>query len=166
MNRSTLNRTIKRWPSWVLLLLCAVVLMVIGVDRVSGPSTAEERIDAIAQRLACPTCDGESVYESRGSASQAIRQEIARRVADGQSTDDEIVAAIDDSYEADLRLVPDSSGLESLIWIAPMVVAVGAIALLVVAFRRWRSDGSLTPTDEERSVVERALRQSNEESPR
>ena len=166
MNRSTLNRTIKRWPSWVLLLLCAVVLMVIGVDRVSGPSTAEERIDAIARRLACPTCDGESVYESRGSASQAIRQEIARRVADGQSTDDEIVAAIDDSYEADLRLVPDSSGLESLIWIAPMVVAVGAIALLVVAFRRWRSDGSLTPTDEERSVVERALRQSNEESPR
>ena len=166
MNRSTLNRTIKRWPSWVLLLLCAVALMVVGVDRVSGPSTAEERIDAIAQRLACPTCDGESVYESRGSASQAIRQEIARRVADGQSTDDEIVAAIDDSYEADLRLVPDSSGLESLIWIAPMVVAVGAIALLVVAFRRWRSDGSLTPTDEERSVVERALRQSNEESPR
>ena len=166
MNRSTLNRTIKRWPSWGLLLLCAVVLMVVGVDRVSGPSTAEERIDAIAQRLACPTCDGESVYESRGSASQAIRQEIARRVADGQSTDDEIVAAIDDSYEADLRLVPDSSGLESLIWIAPMVVAVGAIALLVVAFRRWRSDGSLTPTDEERSVVERALRQSNEESPR
>ena len=166
MSRSSLNRTIKRWPSWVLLLLCAVVLMVVGVDRVSGPSTAEERIDAIAQRLACPTCDGESVYESRGSASQAIRQEIARRVADGQSTDDEIVAAIDDSYEADLRLVPDSSGLESLIWIAPMVVAVGAIALLVVAFRRGRSDGSLTPTDEERSVVERALRQSNEESPR
>ena len=166
MNRSTLNRTIKRWPSWVLLLLCAVVLMVVGVDRVSGPSTAEERIDAIAQRLACPTCDGESVYESRGSASQAIRQEIARRVADGQSTDDEIVAAIDDSYEADLRLVPDSSGLESMIWIAPMVVAVGAIALLVVAFRRWRSEGSLTPTDEERSVVERALRQSNDESPR
>ena len=166
MNRSTLNRTIKRWPSWVLLLLCAVVLMVVGVDRVSGPSTAEERIDAIAQRLACPTCDGESVYESRGSASQAIRKEIARRVADGQSSDDEIVAAIDDSYEADLRLVPDSSGLESMIWIAPMVVAVGAVALLVVAFRRWRSDGSLTPTDEERSVVERALRQSNEESPR
>ncbi|MEY2610550.1 MAG: cytochrome c biosis protein CcmH [Actinomycetota bacterium] len=166
MNRSTLNRTIKRWPSWVLLLLCAVVLMVIGVDRVSGPSTAEERIDAIAQRLACPTCDGESVYESRGSASQAIRKEIARRVADGQSSDDEIVAAIDDSYEADLRLVPDSSGLESMIWIAPMVVAVGAVALLVVAFRRWRSEGSLTPTDEERSVVEKALRESNEESSR
>ena len=166
MSRSTLNRTIKRWPSWVLLLLCAVVLMVVGVDRVSGPSTAEERIDAIAQRLACPTCDGESVYESRGSASQAIRKEIARRVADGQSSDDEIVAAIDDSYEADLRLVPDSSGLESMIWIAPMVVAVGAVALLVVAFRRWRSEGSLTPTDEERSVVEKALRESNEESSR
>ena len=79
MNRSTLNRTIKRWPSWVLLLLCAVALMVVGVDRVSGPSTAEERIDAIAQRLACPTCDGESVYESRGSASQAIQGDRSSR---------------------------------------------------------------------------------------
>ena len=151
---------------WLVIAVAFLALMVYGSQRDSSPATPQERVEAVSRRLACPTCDGESVSESRGTASQAIRQEIARRVADGQSTDDEIVAAIDDSYEADLRLVPDSSCLESLIWIAPMVVAVGAIALLVVAFRRWRSDGSLTPTDEERSVVERALRQSNEESPR
>lgn len=159
MNRSALNRTLKRWPSWVILVGCAIALLLVGVQRESGPSTAEERIDAIAQRLACPTCDGESVYESRGSASQAIRKEIARRVAEGRSTDDQIVADIDDSYEADLRLVPDGSGLESLIWIAPVAVAVGAVALLTVVFRRWRSDGSLVPSDEERAVVERAMKE-------
>ncbi|MEY3566925.1 MAG: cytochrome c biosis protein CcmH, partial [Actinomycetota bacterium] len=78
MSRSSVNRAIKRWPSWVVLLVVAVVMLAVGIGRDSGPATAEERIDAIAQRLACPTCDGESVYESRGSASQAIRQEIAR----------------------------------------------------------------------------------------
>jgi cytochrome c-type biogenesis protein CcmH/NrfF len=100
------------------------------------------------------------VYESRGSASQAIRQEIARRVSAGQLSDDEIVAEIDDSYEADLRLVPDASGLEAMIWIAPVAAAIMAAALLVFVFRRWRGEGSLVPTDAERALVEEELRKS------
>jgi len=157
---SNLNRGLKRWPAWVLMAVIVVALMLVGISRASGPATAEERIDAIAQRLACPTCDGESVYESRGSASQAIRQEIARRVSAGQLSDDEIVAEIDDSYEADLRLVPDASGLEATIWIAPVAAAIMAAALLVFVFRRWRSEGSLVPTDAERALVEEELRKS------
>ena len=157
---SNLNRGIKRWPAWVLMVMIVVALMLVGISRASGPATAEERIDAIAQRLACPTCDGESVYESRGSASQAIRQEIARRVSAGQLSDDEIVAEIDDSYEADLRLVPDASGLEATIWIAPVAAAIMAAALLVFVFRRWRGEGSLVPTDAERALVEEELRKS------
>ena len=157
---SNLNRGIKRWPAWVLMAVIVVALMLVGISRASGPATAEERIDAIAQRLACPTCDGESVYESRGSASQAIRQEIARRVSAGQLSDDEIVAEIDDSYEADLRLVPDASGLEATIWIAPVAAAIMAAALLVFVFRRWRGEGSLVPTDAERALVEEELRKS------
>lgn len=142
------------------MVMIVVALMLVGISRASGPATAEERIDAIAQRLACPTCDGESVYESRGSASQAIRQEIARRVSAGQLSDDEIVAEIDDSYEADLRLVPDASGLEATIWIAPVAAAIMAAALLVFVFRRWRGEGSLVPTDAERALVEEELRKS------
>lgn len=157
---SDLNRRVKRWPAWVLMAVIVVALMLVGISRASGPATAEERIDAIAQRLACPTCDGESVYESRGSASQAIRQEIARRVSAGQLSDDEIVAEIDDSYEADLRLVPDASGLEAMIWIAPVAAAIMAAALLVFVFRRWRGEGSLVPTDAERALVEEELRKS------
>ncbi|MBM3827894.1 MAG: cytochrome c-type biogenesis protein CcmH [Actinobacteria bacterium] len=158
MSRSSLNRAIKKWPSWLVLLVLVVVMLVIGIGRDSGPSTAEERIDAIARRMVCPTCDGESVYESRGSASQAIRQEIARQVAAGVATDDQIVTAIDDSYEADLRLVPDAEGLEAVIWIVPVVVAVIAVAGLVFVFRRWRDEGSLVPTDEERALVDEVLR--------
>lgn len=157
---SDLNRRVKRWPAWVSMAVIVVALMLVGISRASGPATAEERIDAIAQRLACPTCDGESVYESRGSASQAIRQEIARRVSAGQLSDDEIVAEIDDSYEADLRLVPDASGLEAMIWIAPVAAAIMAAALLVFVFRRWRGEGSLVPTDAERALVEEELRKS------
>ena len=72
----------------------------------------------------------------------------------------EIVAEIDDSYEADLRLVPDASGLEATIWIAPVAAAIMAAALLVFVFRRWRGEGSLVPTDAERALVEEELRKS------
>ncbi|MFM8847478.1 MAG: cytochrome c-type biogenesis protein CcmH [Actinomycetota bacterium] len=159
----SLNRSLKRWPAWVVMALAVVALMAVGISRASGPATAEERIDSIAQRLACPTCDGESVYESRGSASQAIRQEIARQVAAGLLSDDQIVVEIDDSYEADLRLVPDARGIEAAIWIAPVAAAVGAVALLVWAFRRWRGEGSLVPTDAERALVEAELRKSEDQ---
>ena len=85
-----LNVKLKHWSSWLVMLFCVVALMIFGTERDSGPATPQERIESISKRLACPTCDGESVYESRGGASQAIRKEIARQVSDGQLTDSQI----------------------------------------------------------------------------
>jgi len=149
-----INSSIKRWPAWLALLFCFTVLLVVGIRRDGGPTTPEERIEAISQRLACPVCDGESVYESRGSASQAIRQEIARQVADGQRSDDEIVKAIDDNYEADLRLAPSASGIEALAWALPIAVTVVAVVGLGVVFARWRRASALTATDADRVIVD------------
>lgn len=149
-----LNETIKRWPGWAVVLVGFVVLLVVGATRDGGPSTPEERIDAISRRLACPVCDGESVYESRGSASQGIRQEIARRVADGQLDDDQIVQAIDDNFEADLRLAPSATGVEALAWALPIAVSVLAVVGLGAVFARWRRASAMTPTEADRAVVE------------
>lgn len=124
---------------WVLVAGVFVVAMIIGSQRDSSPATPQERVEAVARRLACPTCDGESVAESRGTASQAIRQEISRLVAEGALSDDEIVAAIDDNYAENLRVTPGSSGIEAIVWVLPIVVGLAAIAGLILAFRRWRS---------------------------
>lgn len=148
---------IKRWPAWLLMLFCVVALLVVGVRRDGGPANPQERIDAIAQRLACPVCDGESVYESRGSASQGIRQEIARRVADGKLSDDEIVKVIDDNYEADLRLAPSANGIEALAWALPIALAVVSVAGLTLVFVRWRREVAITASDDDRLLVQRAL---------
>lgn len=153
-----LNSTLKKWPAWLVLLFCFTVLLVVGIRRDGGPATPQERIDAISQRLACPVCDGESVYESRGSASQAIRQEIARQVADGRLDDDQIVKAIDDNYEADLRLAPSATGIEALAWALPIAVTVVAVAGLSLVFARWRRAGSVTATDDDRALVDGVVR--------
>lgn len=137
---------------WLVIAVAFLALMVYGSQRDSSPATPQERVEAVSRRLACPTCDGESVSESRGTASQAIRQEISRLVAEGMLSDDEIVAAIDDNYAESLRLTPGSSGIEALVWVLPMAVGGVALAGLVLVFRRWRApnpgESSAQPSQE------------------
>lgn len=151
------GRTQARWLGWVVLAMVAAALFAVGVSRDAGPQNQRERIDVIAKRLACPTCEGESVFESRASSSENLRREIARLVAAGQLSDDQIVQTIDASYAEDLTLTPDASGLEGLAWILPVAVAVLSVAGLSVAFVRWRREGERTATADDREVVARAL---------
>ena len=139
----------------MVLLFVFVALFTVGSSRDAGPSTPQERIDAVSKRLACPTCDGESVYESRGGASVAIRNEVSRLVAEGELADDEIVASIVSTFP-DSLLVPRSSGVESLVWVLPVAAAVVAGAGLVAAFVRWRRMGNLAATEEDRRLVDEA----------
>ncbi len=152
-----LNRRLKRWPGWVALVLVLVGFVAVGASRDAGPRTQQDRIDAIAKRLACPTCDGESVYESRASSSENIRREIARQVAAGQLSDDEIVASLEERFGAAVLLVPRSTGLDALVWALPVTVLVLAVAGLAVAFRRWRREVTAEATEADRALVAAAL---------
>lgn len=150
--------SVKRWPGWAVLLLALVALLTIGVTRDGGPQTQQDRVDAIAKRLACPICDGESVYESRNSASESIRVEIARQVAEARASDDEIIASINAAQPVSILLTPSSSGFEALVWVLPTTLLLMALAAVAVAFRRWRHATESLATDDDRELVAAALR--------
>jgi len=124
--------------SWAVIAIVTVSMLVLGSLRDSGPLTQQDRIDSVTKRIACPTCDGESVFVSRASAAQAIRAEVARQVGDGVRTDDEIVAYIADRFGGEVLLVPRGEGLDAVIWILPVLVAVVLVVGLAAAFRRGR----------------------------
>lgn len=153
MNLKSVNRSIKRWPGWMVLALATFVLLAVGIAAENGPQTQQDRIDSISKRIACPTCQGESVYVSRASSAESIRNEIARQVGTGQLSDDEIVAYLEDSFGGNVLLVPRSTGVDALVWALPVAVAVAAIAGLAVAFRRWRSQSLLVATDDDEAIV-------------
>jgi cytochrome c-type biogenesis protein CcmH len=153
----TLARRIKSWPAWMLMGLVVVVLLTIGSTRDDGPRTQSERIDAISKRVACPTCDGESVYVSRASAAESIRNQIARDVAAGRLADDEIIANIAASFQAKVLLVPRATGFDALVWVLPIAVGVCAVAGLAAAFRRWRLQQGAVPSDDDRALVDDLL---------
>ncbi len=160
MATGSLNRRVKRWPGWLLLALVVASFLAVGAARDRGPQTQEDRIDGVSRRVACPVCDGESVFESRNSASRAIRNEVTELVRANELGDDEIVAFLETRYGAEVLLVPKASGFDALVWVLPAVGFVCAVAGLAVAFRRWQRRAAATgpPSAADRDLVDAALR--------
>lgn len=154
-DRRALNRRLKSWPSWVLLILVVVGFGVVGATRDRGPLDPGDRIDELSRRVACPVCDGESVYESRNPASEAIRAAIRQAVSQGTADDDAILASIAEAYGGRVLLVPRATGFDALVWALPVTAAVLGIVALVFAFRRWRIEAGMVggANDEDYRIV-------------
>ena len=142
---------------WALAAVIAVAFLVVGSTRTGEPRTQQDRIDAISKRLACPTCQGESIYVSRAPAAESVRAEIARQVASAQRTDDEIIAYIENRFGSSVLLVPRSDGLDALIWILPVSLGILGVGGLGLLFVRWRREQSTTesprPTARRRVII-------------
>jgi len=134
-----------------------VVLLSIGATRDSGPLTQSERIDEITQRIACPTCNGESVYVSRAAAAEAIRKQVARDVGAGVMSDDQIVGSIANTFQSKVLLLPRATGIDSLVWILPIAALVCSLAGLGAVFRRWKKQNANVASPEDVAMVEKLL---------
>lgn len=144
------------WVAYAVMGTIAIMCLVIGTTRTTGPFTAEDRVNAVAKTIKCPTCQGESVADSNASASREIRSDIADRLTRGE-TNDQIRAYYADRYGEAILLTPSGSGVTAVVWVLPVLVLAGAVAGLVVAFRRWRGSGELRATDADKELVGRAL---------
>ncbi len=127
----------KRWPMWLFMAAVVVALLAFGSQRANDSGTAPERVKAIAATIKCPVCSGESIAVSRVPAAVAIREEIARQVAEGRS-DSEVRQAINAAYPDATILTPPSSGFASLVWILPVALLIAGGFGLASAFRRWQ----------------------------
>lgn len=134
-----------------LLALLAVlgVALIVGRDR-APTNTVEARTEAIAKDFKCPTCQGQSVADSKAATAKVIYDEIARRVRSGES-DSAIRGFLVDRYGEERLLRPKATGAGAIVWIAPVIGVVVAIAGLALAFRRWRVRA--VPTDDDRDLV-------------
>lgn len=162
------NRTLKRWPGWIVLLFAAVALVTIGTARDGGPQTPDERITSLEKRLACPVCSGESVFVSRNTGSVQIREFIRQEVERGELDDQQIIDRIVVNYDGEELLVPTASGVEALAWALPATAFVVGVAGLAIAFRRWQASARRlgVATDDDYALVGAALeRQHDDDEP-
>ena len=122
--------------SYALMVLVLVGALWAGTHDTSDASP-EQRALSLQQSIKCPVCRGQSVAESDAEASKAIRSEIIRRIADGES-DAEIRSYFASTLGEDILLRPPSSGWGGVVWVLPVAGFVGAGIFITFAFVRWR----------------------------
>jgi cytochrome c-type biogenesis protein CcmH len=142
---------------WAGLAVVLVIAVVVLVDR-SGPSgTPAARATRLENELACPVCTGESVADSNAPESRAIRVDIVKRIADGQS-DEQIRDAYVATYGEHVLLTPSNGGLGVIAWGVPVIALVIGAGGIALALRRSSRTPRLAATAGDEDVVDRARR--------
>lgn len=111
--------------------ITVVLASVVGWGLVSDAPTDDERLAALADRVACPVCDGSSSADSQSLYARNIRSFIATEIENG-ATDREILDGFIASFGEDIVLDPP---IGRWVWLAPFV-AVGIGAAVVRSLRR------------------------------
>ena len=147
-----------RWAPWVVLAVVVSVALGVGASGPAAPPTASQRAAQIDAVLRCPSCEGISVAASSASTAAAIRQAVAGRVRAGQS-DAQIEAYFESRYGPSILLRPPASGPTVWVWVLPPLAVVVAGAGLGALFWRRRRVAGTTVSDDDRALVDRALRE-------
>jgi len=143
----------RRNIGWLFVVASAIAVLGVASQLEGPPRTNEDRVRALSEDFACPTCDGQSVAESNAVVAQEIRREIRRQV-DAGATDEEITDVLIAGFDESIDLRPRASGLVGLVWVLPVFVVVFSSAGLVAAFRRWqRNTGRLASAEDEALVA-------------
>ena len=142
--------------SWLALAVVLAGALAVGSQRRAGPPTEDQRVHAITSVIRCPTCRGLSVAQSDAPSAEAIRDEVGRRVHDGE-TDEHIKAFLVSKYP-DILLSPEARGVGLLVWALPVVGVVGAVIGVTVVLRRRRPGRGPKVSAADRALVEEALR--------
>jgi cytochrome c-type biogenesis protein CcmH len=153
------SRKLLPWFALILVVLVAVVVLVVRSRPANSPEARALRLE---HQLACPVCDGQSVFDSNSPQSEAIRADIPRRIAAGQS-DAEIRAYYVSRYTEKILETPSNSGLGIIAWGLPTLAVILGAGGIVVAVRRWSTAPRLTATDEDEDIVRRARAHEDED---
>lgn len=143
-----------RRVAWVAIVVAALALLVVAsIDR-GGAETDAERIQRLTESFACPVCKGESVAESNSAAAATIREFIADEVTKGRS-DAEIRDQLVVGYGGKVLRNPPADGVATLVWLLPVLAAVGGAAGVATMVGRRQASGA-TVSDADRELVRRA----------
>ena len=118
-------------------LWCLALVAVVGLSLASAPAAngVQARIAHLETLVKCPACEDLSVAQSNATSAIAVRHEIAQRVKAGES-DNQILTSLESVYGTSILLSPPTSGLGTLLWVAPILVVVAMVVAGVRLARR------------------------------
>ena len=142
-------------------LLAALIVALIAAAAVIMLTSGDEPRDrayALEQRLRCPTCKTVSIAESPSETAAGMRRIVAQQVAAGRS-DAEIIDYFQERYGEWVLLDPPPRGRSLLLWAAPLIVAIGALLLVIFRVRAAPTQERTELSPDEMALVEAAVDQ-------
>lgn len=115
-----------------------------GMNHTGGEHTGLIEVKGDLERQAfanlaccCGGCAHEAILTCPCSVADRYRQEVRAMIADGLSLE-QIKAEWRTRYGADALTVPPNTGASRLLYVAPLVIIIGAAGLVIFALRHFR----------------------------
>jgi cytochrome c-type biogenesis protein CcmH len=157
---------------WRLLSLIVLVLTLVLLpklchavqpDEIMSDPKLEARTRALSQQLRCMVCQNQSIDDSDAPLARDLRLLVRERIAHGDS-DKQVMDFLVARYGPFVLLKPPLNEHTMLLWfLPPLVLAGGAIALVLYARRRGNRTGAASQneaaplTSEEQTEVSRIM---------
>lgn len=95
----------------------------------------DARTQALSQRLRCPVCAGQSLWDSATPMARDIQRVIYEKLQAGQS-EDQVVSFLHDRYGDAIYLAPPLDVRTAFLWGFPLGGALLALGFMVWRLRR------------------------------
>ena len=120
----------------LLSLWLAVPALAVLPDEILADAGLEARARAISSTLRCLVCQNESIDDSNADLAREIRLIVRERLVAGD-TDEQVVQYLVDRYGEFVLLKPVFAPHTLVLWTAaPVVLVIGAIAIVIAARRK------------------------------
>lgn len=119
----------------------------------AADSALDARTTAVASTLRCPVCQGESIQDSPSDLAKQMRAVVRDKLRSG-NTPDEVKAYFVSKYGEWILLEPTMTGLNILLYLIPVLLVVGGLALVAVLVRRWTKPESDQTLIDEQSATQ------------
>ena len=109
------------------------------------------RTNEVGALLRCPVCQGMSVADSPAEMAVNMKEQVRELLSRGY-TEEQILKYFELSYGQFVLLEPKFEGLNTLVWLLPLIAFAIGGAIVVVKIRRLsrapvRATAAATPTD-------------------
>jgi cytochrome c-type biogenesis protein CcmH len=106
----------------------------------------DTRTVEISGQLRCPVCQGLSVGDSPSAMALNMKEQVRELLARGY-TREQILAYFEQSYGEFVLLRPKFRGVNSLVWLLPLIAfAIGAV-LVATKIRKLEKPVAIAPAD-------------------
>jgi cytochrome c-type biogenesis protein CcmH len=125
------------------LMLMALALTV-QQPAAPSPSAADVQLEAQARALAaslrCPVCQGLSIQDSPAALAREMREVVREQLKAGR-TPEQVKAYFVSKYGESVLLQPEPRGFNLTVYVLPVLLLIGGIALVVRLARKWSRQG-------------------------